>query len=58
MGRGERKIADFITSDPHSVLPLTITQFSEQAGCGTATLVRFAKRLGLNGYQELKIAIA
>lgn len=58
MGRGERKIASLLTSDPHSILPLTITQFAELAGCGTATLVRFAKRLGFNGYQELKIAIA
>ncbi len=58
MGRGERKIADLILADPHAVLPLTITQFSELAECGTATLVRFSKRLGLNGYQELKIAIA
>lgn len=58
MGRGERKIADLISSDPHSILPLTITQFSEKVGCGAATLVRFSKRLGFNGYQELKIAIA
>lgn len=58
MGRGERKIADLITSNPHVILPLSITQLSELAGCGTATLVRFAKRLGLNGYQDLKIAIA
>ena len=58
MGRGERKIADLILADPHAVLPLTITRFSELAECGTATLVRFSKRLGLNGYQELKIAIA
>lgn len=58
MGRGERKIADLILFDPHCVLPLTITQFSELAGCGTATLVRFSKRLGINGYQGLKLAIA
>lgn len=58
MGRGEQKIANLITNDPHSILPLTITQFAEKAGCGAATLVRFSKRLGFNGYQELKIAIA
>ncbi len=58
MGRGERKIADLISSDPRSILPLNITQFSEKAGCGAATLVRFSKRLGFNGYQDLKIAIA
>ena len=58
LGRGERKIADCILADPHAVLPLTITEFSKKAGCGAATLVRFAKRLGFAGYQELKIAIA
>lgn len=58
MGRGERKIADLISTDPHSILPLTITQFAEKVGCGAATLVRFSRRLGFNGYQELKIAIA
>jgi len=58
MGRGERKIADLITSDPHSILPLTISQFAKEVGCGAATLVRFSKRLGFAGYQELKIAIA
>ena len=58
MGRGERKIADLISADPRSILPLTITELSEKAGCGAATLVRFSKRLGFHGYQELKIAIA
>lgn len=58
MGPGERKIADLLISDPSSILPLSITEFSKKAGCGNATLVRFSKRLGLGGYQELKIAIA
>ena len=58
MGRSERKIADLLTTDPRSILPLTITEFSEKVGCGTATLVRFSKRLGLSGFQALKLAIA
>ena len=58
LGRGERKIADLILSDPHAILPLTITEFSRKAGCGTATLVRFSKRLGFAGYGELKLSIA
>ena len=58
LGRGERKIADLILSDPHALLPLTITQVSQKAGCGAATLVRFAKRLGFAGYGELKLSIA
>ncbi len=58
MGPGERKIADLLISDPHCVLPLSISQFAEKADCGNATIVRFAKRLGLGGYQDLKIAVA
>lgn len=58
MGPGERKIADLLTANPSAILPLSITEFAEKAGCGNATLVRFSKRLGLNGYQDLKIAVA
>ena len=58
MGPGERKIADLLLSDPRSILPLSITSLAEKADCGIATPVRFSKRLGLNGYQELKIAVA
>lgn len=58
MGPGERRIADLLIADPNSILPLSITEFSKKAGCGNATLVRFSKRLGLAGYQELKLAIA
>lgn len=58
MGPGERRIADLLTAEPSSILPLSITEFAKKANCGNATLVRFAKRLGLAGYQELKIAVA
>ena len=58
MGPGERKIADLLIATPHSILPLSISQFAEKAGCGNATMVRFAKRLGLSGYQDLKLAVA
>ena len=55
MGPGEQKIADLLLSDPSSI---SITEFSQKANCGNATLVRFSRRLGLNGYKELKIAVA
>lgn len=58
MGPSERRIADLLIADPNSILPLSITEFSKRANCGNATLVRFSRRLGLSGYQELKIAIA
>ncbi len=58
MGPGEKKIANCLLEDPACILPLSISEFSAKAGCGDATAIRFARRLGLKGYQELKIAIA
>ncbi len=58
MGPGERKIADSLIENPKMILPLSITQFADVIGCGDATVVRFAKRLGVGGYQGLKLAVA
>ncbi len=58
MGRGEKKIADWILENQNEVISLSISELAEKCGCGEATIVRFAKRLGLGGYQELKISIA
>ncbi|MGN1093976.1 MAG: MurR/RpiR family transcriptional regulator [Candidatus Neoclostridium sp.] len=56
--KAEKKIADFLMQDPTRVLPLFITELAEKSGTSEATVVRFAKRLGFEGYQQLKIAIA
>ncbi len=56
--KGEKKIADFLMQNPNSILPLHITDLAKQCGSSQATIVRFAKRLGFDGYQQLKIAIA
>ena len=58
MGPGERRIADLLIAEPNAILPLSITEFAKKSGCGNATLVRFSKRLGLDGYKELKLAVA
>ena len=58
MGGAERKIADWIAENPKGLIPLSITELAESCGCSEATIVRFAKRLGLCGYQELKISLA
>lgn len=58
MGRGEKKIADWILQNPQETIRLSISELAEKCGCGEATIVRFSRRLGLVGYQELKISIA
>lgn len=58
MGNAEKKIADWIFENPSGIIPLSISELAEQCGCGEATIVRFAKRIGCGGYQELKISLA
>lgn len=58
MGSAEKKIADWIFKNPNKIIPLSISELAEQCGCGDATIVRFARRLGFGGYQELKISLA
>ncbi len=57
-GSAEKKIADFLLSRPHEIVPLSITELSEKCGCSEATVVRFSKKLGFEGYQQLKISVA
>jgi len=58
MSKSEKRIADFIMENPKRITALSIVELSEQCGCSEATVVRFAKRLGLAGYQELRISLA
>lgn len=58
MGKAERRIADWLSENPGEILPLSIVDLADRCGCSEATIVRFAKRLGFSGYQELKISLA
>ena len=57
-GPAERRIGDFLLSHSGEFLSMSISEFARACGCGDATVVRFSRRLGLSGYQELKIRIA
>ncbi|MBR3966320.1 MAG: MurR/RpiR family transcriptional regulator [Clostridia bacterium] len=58
MGKAERQIADWIFENPGKIISLSIVELAELCRCSEATIVRFSKRLGLSGYQELKISLA
>ncbi len=58
MGKAEKRIADWILAHPGEILPLSIVELSEKCNCGEATIVRFSRRVGCSGYQELKISLA
>jgi len=58
MGRAEKKIAEWILSHPGELIPLSISELADECKCSEATIVRFARRLGFEGYQALKISLA
>ncbi len=58
MGHSEKKIADWITANFQEIIGLSISELAIKCECGEATIVRFSRRLGLSGYQDLKLKIA
>ena len=58
LSKSEKKIANFLMSTSQAEMPFYITELAEKCETSEATVVRFAKRLGFDGYQQLKIAIA
>ena len=58
MTASEQKITDTILAAPREVIHLSITGIAERANVSDATVVRLCKRLGMQGYQELKLAMA
>ena len=58
MGKAEKKVADWILENPGKIISLSIVDLAEQCRCSEATIVRFSKKLGMSGYQELKISLA
>lgn len=58
LGTAEKKIADWIAENPGKIISLSIVELAERCKCSEATIVRFSKKVGLEGYQDLKIALA
>ena len=58
MGRSEKKVADWLFSHSGEVLPYSITDLASKCESSEATIVRFSKRLGCRGYQDLKLTLA
>ena len=50
----ERRAVDYLLEHPERVSGLTIVEFASVAGCSEATVVRLSKRLGYEGFPELK----
>jgi len=58
LAEAERRVADYVVREGRRVPALSITELAERCGVSEATVVRVCKRLGLRGYQELRIRLS
>jgi DNA-binding MurR/RpiR family transcriptional regulator len=52
--QSQKRIAEAIVEDPEFVAFATVDKMAARLGVSPSTVVRFAYRLGLNGYQDLQ----
>ena len=58
MTRSGRRVADYLTQHPREAQYLSISALSEACGVAEATIFRFCRSLGFDGYNEMKISLA
>ena len=58
LGKTDKKIADFLMNNPVAVLSMFITELAKRCDTSEAAIVRFSKKMGFSGYQQLKLSLA
>ena len=58
MPRAMAKIADVISTHPTAPVELTITELADQAGTSAATVTRFCRAIGFEGYTQFRVGVA
>ena len=57
--KSQRKLLDYFeTVDPKKVIYMSITDLAEATDVAEATVLRFCRALGFNGYQEFRLQLA
>lgn len=54
----ERKVAAYILEHANEVIYLSVAELALQCGVSDPTVVRTCQKLGMSGYQELKVTLA
>jgi DNA-binding MurR/RpiR family transcriptional regulator len=52
--RNQKRVAEYVLKNQQSIAFSTVTELAEQTGISPATIVRFAKSLGFEGYNGLQ----
>jgi DNA-binding MurR/RpiR family transcriptional regulator len=53
----EKKVARYILDNPLAVIESNINQVAAKAGSSVSAIVRLCKRIGMNGFRELKLSL-
>ena len=53
-----RRVAEAVLADPQRAAGMTIVQLAEQCSVSQSTVVRLCHELGLDGYRQLRLALA
>ncbi len=54
----ERRVMDYISANPEQVIYLSVAELAERSKVSDAAVIRACRRLGVSGYQELKVSLA
>ena len=54
----EKKIADFVIGNVNQVLFMSITDLAEASGVADASVYRFCRSVGAQGYQDFKMKLS
>ena len=56
--KSEKRVAEYILQNRSQIMYMSITELSDATKVGEASIFRFCKTVGLEGYQAFKIALA
>ncbi len=54
----ERKVADFILSDPDAAAHMVINEIAHHAGVSVPSVTRLARKLGYSGFMDFRVSLA
>ena len=58
LAKSEKRVVSYILEKPEEVIRLSVTDLADNSGVSDATVVRTCRKLGMSGYQEMKVFLA
>lgn len=58
MSAAEKRISNYLLEHGGEIIHMSITELASSSNVSEATVVRFCRRLGMKGYQDLKVQLA